>query len=427
MKRIATALVVLSLLTVVPGIVPRTVSAGPAADAIAALELEVAQNNSDIATLRAQVAELEARPWPSPTASPLSSGTPLPTVSPSFTASPTASPSPTAPAPSSIAPTSTPFITPTPSIGPSPTASSGTSVPASIDATGATDVSAALNTWIASVPDGSTVLFKAGGTYRLSQGIQIAGRHNLTFEGNGATLRTTGSGSDQLASLFVIGHRYGGAWAGGNSNIVVRDFVLVGNDPTPGTFGGGEAQAGMEIEGVSGLEVANVTVQAVYGDGFKVGDASTNVVIHDVHVQTAGRNGVSVIYGSRVTVRDSAFDRVGYVTFDVEPNTSTQPSSGLLFTANTAGTWGAEFFALDGSHTGASINDVTVSGNRVTGAGLLTFVDNGNTGRNRNITFTDNQGATAARLTFRHVDGLVIGGNSPATYSIDDCTQVVGP
>lgn len=47
-------------------------------------------------------------------------------------------------------------ITPTP-------APARLSVPASIDATGASDASAALNAWIATVPDGSTIVFKASG------------------------------------------------------------------------------------------------------------------------------------------------------------------------------------------------------------------------------------------------------------------------
>ena len=401
MKAALAALATIAVLVAVS--IPTMAASGPN------LQSQINALTARVTIDEARIAALEAVAWPSPTPT----ATPAPTPTP--TAPPTATPSPT------------PSPTPTPTPAPTPTATGGVPVPGSIDATGATDVSAALNGWIATVPDGSTILFKAGGTYRLSQGIQIANRHGLTFAGNGATLRSTGSGSDQLASLFVMGHQYGSYWRFGNTDITVRDFTLLGNDPTPGSYGGGESQAGMEIEGVAGLDVSNVTVRAVYGDGFKVGDQSSGVVIHDSHVVSAGRNGVSIISASQTTVRDSAFDTIGYVTFDVEPNTSSQPSDTLLFTNNTAGTWGAEFFALDGSHTGAAINNVTVTGNVVSGKSLSTFVDNGGTTRNRNITFTGNSGATSGVLTFRHVDGLTVGTNSLATYAISDCTNVVGP
>ena len=45
------------------------------------------------------------------------------------------------------------------------------------------------------MPDGSTIVFRAGTTYRLDHGIKLVNRHHLTFEGNGATLKANGSGS----------------------------------------------------------------------------------------------------------------------------------------------------------------------------------------------------------------------------------------
>ncbi len=356
-----------------------------------------------------------------------------PTAAPPTGVPPTAVPTPTPPAPPTPVPSVGPTPAPTAVPTPTPSGPAGIRVPDSIDSSGGSDVTAALNTWIASVPDNSTIVFRAGGVYKVSQGVQIARRHGLVFEGNGATIITTGSGSDQLASPFVIGHAYRGAWTGGNTDITVRNLTLVGNDPTPGTFGGGEQQAGMEIEGVSGLTVSNVTVRAVYGDGFKIGDGSTNVTITGSRVASAGRNGVAVISGSRITVRNTAFDTIGYVVFDVEPNTSSEASDTLLFTNNTVGTWGAEFFSVDGSHTGASISNVTVSGNSIRSKSLLSYVDNGNTARNRSISFVDNTSAVAANgpvLNFSYVDGLTVTGNvqtvlSGSLASFTSCTKVV--
>ncbi len=81
------------------------------------------------------------------------------------TAAPTAAPTP--------APTAAPTPAPTPPSGsrpfPAPVTTRTVSVPTSIDATGSSDVSAALNAFIKSVPDGSIIAFRAGTTYRLDR------------------------------------------------------------------------------------------------------------------------------------------------------------------------------------------------------------------------------------------------------------------
>jgi hypothetical protein len=48
------------------------------------------------------------------------------------------------------------------------------------------------------------------------------------------------------------------------------------------------------------------------------------------------------------------------------------------------------FVAVEGSHTGASINGVTISGNTVSGGSLSAVIDNGGTARMLNIAFTGN-------------------------------------
>lgn len=382
------------------------------------------------------------KPTPAPTSAPTAAptgttGTPAPTKTPT----PTATPSPTrAPTPTS-APTSTPTSkpnptqtpsptrTPTPTAAPTPTpAPGGIAVPDSIDSTGASDASAALNTWLATVPDGSTVVFKAGGTYRMNVALQLANRHNLVLEGNGATLKSAG-GYDQLSSLIVLGHKYGGSWTGTNSGVVIRDFNLVGTSPKPGTYiGGEESQHGVEIEDSTNIEISHITVSAVYGDGIKVGGTSNGVWFHDSHVYSAGRNGVTVTMGQNVTVENDAFDDSGYCTWDVESNTSSEHSSNFIFRNNTAGTWSNAFGAADGI-AGSQVSGVTVTGNKVTGGSLSTII---NLARRQNVVFTNNVSTVTARgpvLVFAHVDGLTVTGNSEplssgSLVSVSDCTSV---
>ncbi|HEY5433956.1 MAG TPA: hypothetical protein VIK13_01870, partial [Candidatus Limnocylindrales bacterium] len=72
-------------------------------------------------------------------------------------------------------PTPAPVATPTPA-----PVVAGIAVPATIDATGSTDASAALISFVGTVPDGSTIVFKAGGVYRMDSALKFAHRHNLT-------------------------------------------------------------------------------------------------------------------------------------------------------------------------------------------------------------------------------------------------------
>jgi hypothetical protein len=314
-------------------------------------------------------------------------------------------------------------------------------VPADIPRDGSADASTALNTWLATIPDGadrqhrSRVVFPtaAPNTYRLDVGWQFTDRSNLTFQGNGATLKVgpSASGGDQLASAFVLGHEFGGYWHGLSSNITIAGFHLVGNSAHPGVFGGGEHQANVELESGDGVEICENVAEGAWGDFVKIG-GSSHVRIHHNHVIDAGRNAVSVISGSDIEIDSNAFDEVGYVSFDVEPNLPTESCQSIRFHDNTLGSWGLNFFSLDGSHTGAPIDHVHVDHNVVTGSSLEAIVNNGGTTRNTDIEFSWNTSTASAVagpvLYFSHVDGLVIIHNdqplsSGTLLSITDCTQ----
>lgn len=340
-----------------------------------------------------------------------------PSAAPGPPASPTATPSPT--------PTPTSFPTPTPSVG------AGVPVPASIDPTGRTDVAAALAAFINGLAPNTTVQFPAGATYAVASAIKIGGRTNLDLEGNGATIRSiaaSGNTNENYSDFYFQ------TFPGTNTGISVHGFKLIGSDPTPNTFvGGKEGQMGVLVDGGSGFDISGNTFSNSWGDGVEVNSGASNVHVHGNMVLSAGRNALSVIWGNHVEFDHNTITRVGYVTFDVEPNNSGEPCSFINIHDNTAGPWGDAFFALDGSHTGAAIHDVTVSANVVAGGSLLAIVNNGGTTRNQNIVFTNNSSNMTAGgpvLNFAHVDGLTVTGNvqplsSGALLSITDSTNVV--
>ena len=293
-------------------------------------------------------------------------------------------------------------------------------VPDSIDATGATDASVALTSFLDTVPDGSTIAFKAGTVYRMDVGLKFSDRHDLTFEGNGATLRSNGDNLE-TSSLFAL-------W-GGNTGIVIRDFNLVGNSSTPGVYQPGhEGAHGVLIDGGSDVDVSGVTVSGVWGDGFYVGLFADGVTIHDSTVASNGRNGVSIISGRNVTVQRVAFTKSGYCTFDIESNVATEGASDISFIDNTAGTWGNVFLAANGV-PGSVVDGVTVRNNRVTGSTLLSDIT---LARRSNIVFENNTSTVPADgpvLRFAHIDGLTVTGNvqplkSGALAFIEDSTKV---
>ena len=224
--------------------------------------------------------------------------------------------------------------------------------------------------FIASVPNGSTIVFKAGGTYRVNVALKISGKTNVTFNGNGATIKAVGTGYNENYSLF-----YFVSYGGGNSGIKVRNFNLVGSDPTPGTFSSGqEGQHGILVDGGTNFEIDHNTFSAAFGDGVEVNSGASGVHIHDNTFTNTGRNGLSVIWGNHVEFDHNTLGHMGYMPFDVEPNTSSQPSSFISIHDNATGYWSNAFFAVDGSSTGAAIHDISVTNNTSTGMSLLTVV-----------------------------------------------------
>lgn len=305
----------------------------------------------------------------------------------------------------------------------------GTPVPATIDATGKTDVTAPLTAFLLSLPQGSTALFPPNGTYRLNSAVKLGGRVNLTLEGQGCTLSAAGLGYNENYSLL-----YFQTFPGTNAGVKIRNLKLVGNSPTPGTFiSGKEGQHGILIDGGTNFEITGCTFSNMYGDGIEVNSGASGVHAHGNTYTNIGRNAVSVITGSNVEVDHETIGKVGYCVFDVEPNTGplkvppspNQPSVNVSFHDNTAQTWGNAFFALDGSSTGSTFTDISVVNNTCQKS-LETVVTG--PGRKTRVTFTGNKGTTPAVVSFIHCDQLVVTGNTGVTVGVTDCPAAkVGP
>jgi len=306
-------------------------------------------------------------------------------------------------------------------------------VPASIDATGASNAAGALATFLASVPDGSTVVFGAGGVYRLDSALRLVGRRNLVLDGNRATLRATGTSGNPGDSPFLLKSSTG---------ITIRDFTLTGNNPDAGTAASHhldrQNQGGVLVYGGGDVLIEDTTIRGTWGDCVYVGaDAGVwadGVTYRDSTCERNGRVGIALIAARNVLVERVHFDQISMHVLDIEPDDASQGAIGVTFRDNTVGTYGLTplfsgfLFAADGA-AGSTVRNVTVTGNTVTGSTLFTTVE---VARRQNITFTNNTSTVAARgpvLYFAYVDGLTVTGNvqplaATVLASYVDCTSV---
>ena len=176
------------------------------------------------------------------------------------------------------------------------------------------DVAAELTSWIASVPNGSTLSFAVGGCYRIDGTIFVQSRTSLVFEGNGATFRAVleaGNGRHH----WYLDH---------GSNLTLRNMTIQGADPTPGTFETAqEHQHGVNVWRTQGARLENLTIRNVHGDfvyvGHHNGTPARDVLVLGGHFSGAGRQGVAVVNGERITVDGTYLEKVGNSVFDLEP------------------------------------------------------------------------------------------------------------
>lgn len=297
---------------------------------------------------------------------------------------------------------------------PAPAPGRTVTVPATIDATGRTDVSRSFATFLARVPDGSTVTLKRGATYRMESTLVISRRSGLTIDGNGARILATTSGGLTRAHVRVIDSR----------NVRINDLIVEGANPDAGLADAAyrpdrEHQHGFDIRSSSGVTLARVTVTDVYGDFVYIGlreDGawSSDVTIRDSTFTRNGRQGVAVTAARNVVIERNRFDQVRRSTIDFEPHSA--PVYGVDGAVVRDNSFGRGRLLLVAAAGAGPINNITISGNR--SERPLDVQVGSSTGRAHwNWRVVDNVGATEAgnphqsTMVFKDVVGLEVRGN----------------
>ena len=172
-------------------------------------------------------------------------------------------------------------------------------VPGSIDSSGGTDVHRALQSFINRTPNDTTIRFPERGQYRLSEALNISGRHGLTLLGRQSKLLVTGC--DVQDSAFIIGDR------APSSDIRIVGFRLRGNNAAGGTSAsyrpGCEYQIGVAIYRSQRIEISNTYISRMNGDCVYVGGGgdvwtwSSDILVENSTCRRNGRAGLAITRG----------------------------------------------------------------------------------------------------------------------------------
>lgn len=288
-------------------------------------------------------------------------------------------------------------------------------LPTDIDATGATDVSDALNAFFAALPNHRIVVFGARATYRIEKPVLIKDKTDLIVDGNGARTITTSRGDRTRQHWRLLrGER-----------IVIKNLTVVGANPRAGVTDGAyvvklEAQHGFNVAGTRGLELDRITVSDVYGDFVYLGFDSVSrrwsedVRIHDSVFSRNGRQGIALTGARRVRIDHNTIGDVRRATFDFEPNGGLTGVEQVLVEENAIGLGRLNFISAVGM---GPVNEVTFRNNVLKGRAMNSTIGSFSDRRRAwaivgNTTDTGHGTPAGAVIGVRRVDGLLVTGNT---------------
>ena len=159
----------------------------------------------------------------------------------------------------------------------------------------------------------------------------------------------------------------------GGSNVTLENLTIAGSSPggyvPAGAFGGG-----IRSDGVIGLQVTDVSVDNVWGDGLELAplrtpndigstilNPSENVSVYGLKVNGAGRQGVSLVSVNGATLTDVRLRHIGIDIFDVEADQWNEGAKNVTINGCQTGDVGGLFFANGGlSSGGGYTGNITV-------------------------------------------------------------------
>jgi hypothetical protein len=209
------------------------------------------------------------------------------------------------------------------------------------------DGAPAINAAITACPDGSTIRFPANRTYHQDTSILVKNRTNLDIDGNGSTFLGTMANDNRITVPSW--------WLMRSDGIALHNMTIIGNFPDRGapspSRGSTTTNSGVILSGGDGLDLHDLTIRDVFGDGVSFTDAAyhdttnttkefpRNVHISRISVNTAARVCAGGSSGTHVWITDSTFERCFLWGFDFEKDRIDDPLGDLHFLRNTFRDW----------------------------------------------------------------------------------------
>lgn len=311
-------------------------------------------------------------------------------------------------------------------------------VPASIDATGATDVTADLAAWLSTVPDGtalerSLIEFPAGSVYRTEGSVVLTERHHFTVVGNDAQFVM-----DELAGYDRP------SWAFYScTNFDVTSVRVRGANPYAGLedLGYSAAQAaqhGFAFWSCTTARLTDCQVANVWGDwvylGMSGGDWCDDVVIENNDFVSNGRQGFGFVACRNVVVRFNTTGECRRSLLDFEPNGAAWGCDNVHIHDNTFGPHRLSFIAskgLAGPVDNILIEDNAIARTMSSEINPQAFNTRNNWTIRRNTAALHYGAPNQAALRFWRTDGLTVidnvqplqSGRNMHMVRVSDCTE----
>jgi len=235
-------------------------------------------------------------------------------------------------------------------------------VPAGIANDCSVDVSAAINSWIAGVPDGSELLFGPNACYRVDFTVNVTDRNNLTIRGQNSTFR------NPIVPPMPRYTRPIWRFVGG-SNIAIRSMTAEGSNPDHKFDVDREWWAMFRFDGTQGVTLENIHGRNSWGDFVTLSpDTRTspqahtsNVILRNSSADIVGRNAVSCTGCYDVVIADNDFEGVGYQVFDIEVEGTNWYARNIAITGNEIGNHHLSVLVNGG--IGAYVTGIRFTGN----------------------------------------------------------------
>jgi Right handed beta helix region len=288
-------------------------------------------------------------------------------------------------------------------------------VPASIDGTGATDVTAAFDVFIDKVPADRVVELGRNARYRIEGGLKITWEHGLTIHGNGATIFATTTGTTNRSNLSIQN----------STDIVITDLHVVGANPHAGlgedayvpTLGG---QHAFDVRTSDGVSLVRVTGSDTYGDFVYLGKMeksawSNHIVIRDSTFARSGRQGMSMTAAHNVIIDSNSLSEIHRAAFDFEPIAAGFGVDHVVIRDNTIGSGTLRFVA---AVSYGPVDQITIEHNTLPNRPLSIEMEELSGLTRYDWKVIDNTAGTVYASTaktvmsFQHIDGLEVSGNS---------------